>query len=258
LSPSPTPDSAAPQPTPTPTVTPLAATPSPTPTLTPVPEKTVIVTPKRPSATVSPRASEAPKAPSSSAKARSTQRTAQVSPTARVNSTRASSAKAPIAAAREDLPRQLPRGVTPRPAAVHEEVGVPGVAEGVEGAPLPLDRTQSLLSAVYATRARMRIQSNFNVPPDVNDPSITCVVEWEITPDGTIRNIRVVKSTGIARLDACAVEALRKTGNLGPLPPEWGNRSVWTSLTFMFAGDFPSPAITDSVPASANPRTSSP
>lgn len=135
---------------------------------------------------------------------------------------------------------------------------MPGVAEGVEGAPLPLDRTQSLLSALYATRARMKIQSNFTVPPDVNDPNLTCVVEWEIMPDGTIRNIRIVQSTGIARLDACAVEALRKTANLGPLPPEWGNRSVWTSLTFMFAGDLPPTATTDAEPASANPRASSP
>jgi hypothetical protein len=108
----------------------------------------------------------------------------------------------------------------------------------VEGAPLPLDRNQSMLSALYATRARMKIQSNFTVPPDVNDPNLTCVVEWEILPDGTIRN----------------VDALRKTENLGPLPPEWGNRSVWTSLTFVFAGDLPSAPAPDSAPASANPR----
>jgi len=111
-----------------------------------------------------------------------------------------------------------------------------------------------MLSALYATRARMKIQSNFTVPPDVNDPNLTCVVEWEILPDGTIRNVRVVKSSGVARLDACAVDALRKTENLGPLPPEWGNRSVWTSLTFVFAGDLPSAPAPDSAPASANPR----
>jgi TonB family protein len=99
----------------------------------------------------------------------------------------------------------------------------------------------------------MKIQSNFTVPPDVNDPNLTCVLEWEITPDGTIRNIRVVKSTGVPRLDACALDALRKTENLGPLPPEWGNRSVWTSLTFVFAGDQPITIDEPAAPTSANP-----
>jgi len=152
------------------------------------------------------------------------------------------------------LPQRLPAGVTPRRAAPGEEVGVPGVPEGVEGAPLPLDREQSLLSMLYATRARMKIQSNFTVPPDVNDPNITCVVEWEIEPDGTISNVRVAKSTGVARLDACAVDALRKTANLGPLPPEWGNRPVWTSLTFVFAGDLPVSVAPPAEPDSADPR----
>lgn len=150
---------------------------------------------------------------------------------------------------------RTPMGLTPRAARPGEQVGIPGIPEGVEGAPLPLDRQQSMLSMLYATRARMKIQSNFTVPPDVNDPAITCVVEWEILPDGTIQNIRVVKSTGTARLDACAVDAVRKTENLGPLPPEWGGRSVWTSLTFVFAGDGSEAHPEDGpAPASADPR----
>jgi len=134
---------------------------------------------------------------------------------------------------------RTPAGLTPRKAQPHETRGIPGTAAGVEGAPFPLDSDASPISMLYATRARMKIQSNFTVPPTVNDPDLTCVVEWEILPDGTITNIRIVKSTGNAALDACAINALRKTRSLGPLPPEWGNRSVWTSLTFVFAGNTP-------------------
>jgi hypothetical protein len=136
-----------------------------------------------------------------------------------------------------DLPKQTPSNVRVGQAAPGQEIGVPGVPEGVEGAPLPLDRNQSMLSMLYTTRARMKIQANFTVPPGVNDPNLTCVIEWEILPDGTIRNPRVAESTGVAQYDACALESLVKTANLGPLPPEFGNRTIWTSLTFVFAGD---------------------
>ncbi len=243
--------------TPTPNVSPTA-TPVATPPPTPEPEKTIVVTPKptkpsptgrpSPNATAKPQRSPSPTAGPN--KTKPAQRVASQSPT-RVASAYAAGARggAPLAGQR------TPVGLTPRAARPSEEVGIPGVPEGVEGAPLPLDREQSLLSMLYATRARMKIQSNFTVPPDVNDPNITCVVDWEILPDGTIRNIRVVKSTGVARLDACAVDALKKTANLGPLPPEWGTRSVWTSLTFVFAGDLPgaAPAAPEE-PVSADPR----
>jgi TonB family protein len=136
-----------------------------------------------------------------------------------------------------ELPSQTPSNVTAREAAPGQEVGVPGVPEGVEGAPLPLDRNQSMLSMLYTTRARMRIQSNFTVPPGVDDPNLTCIVEWEILKDGTIQNIKVTKSTGVPQYDSCAVDALRRAESLGPLPPEFGDRSVWTSLTFVYAGD---------------------
>lgn len=135
------------------------------------------------------------------------------------------------------LPHQTPAGAKVSDAAPGQEVGVPGIAEGVEGAPLPLDRNQSMLSMLYTTRARMKIQSAFQVPPGVNDPNLTCVVEWEIMPDGTVRNSRVSKSTGTPEYDSCALDALSKVENLGPLPPEFGTRPIWTSLTFVFAGD---------------------
>lgn len=251
----------APAAAPVPSSTASSPTPSPTVRSTPTPAKTVVVPPKlSPSPRPSPTPERAQPSRSENAHEATPARSKSKPSSSRPGPDKPGKTAVPASNASKtrnpDLPRRLPAGVTPRQATTGEEVGVPGVPEGIEGAPLPLDRTQSRLSMLYATRARMRIQSNFTVPPDVNDPNLTCVLEWEITSDGTIRNIRVVKSTGQARLDSCAIEALRKTENLGPLPPEWGKASVWTSLTFVFAGDRPvGSEESPGSPESANPRT---
>ena len=260
---SPTPPPPTPEPTPEASPTPIKlATPTPEATLAPLPEpeKTIEVAPRdtptptpKPSPTASPKPSPTPTPkPTATPKPTPTRKptpkpTAKATPktTPKPTPKQVSSAyditpgtgSGGNRFAGTDLPRQTPSNVTAGEARPGQEVGVPGVPEGVEGAPLPLDRNQGMLSMLYTTRARMRIQSNFTVPPGVNDPDMTCVLEWEITPDGTIRNVRVAKSTGVASYDACAIDALNRTANLGPLPPEFGGKSVWTSLTFVYSGD---------------------
>ena len=260
---SPTPPPPTPEPTPEASPTPIKlATPTPEATLAPLPEpeKTIEVAPRdtptptpKPSPTASPKPSPTPtpkptatpkptptKKPTPKPTAKATPKTTPKPTPKQVSSAydiTPGTGSGGNRFAGTDLPRQTPSNVTAGEARPGQEVGVPGVPEGVEGAPLPLDRNQGMLSMLYTTRARMRIQSNFTVPPGVNDPDMTCVLEWEITPDGTIRNVRVAKSTGVASYDACAIDALNRTANLGPLPPEFGGKSVWTSLTFVYSGD---------------------
>ena len=220
----------APKGTPKPT-----ATPTPAPTKSPTPKPST--TPKTAKASPTPNAKKTPNANAGHESAKATPKSARKTP---------KPTPIVVASAYEiknnidgsALPGQTPSNVKVGEAKPGQEIGVPGIAEGVEGAPLPLDRNQSMLSMLYTTRARMRIQANFTVPPGVNDPNLTCVVEWEILTDGTIRNARVTKSTGTAQYDSLALEAIQKTTNLGPLPPEFQSRqSIWTSLTFVFAGD---------------------
>ena len=260
---SPTPPPPTPEPTPEASPTPIKlATPTPEATLAPLPEpeKTIEVAPRdtptptpKPSPTASPKPSPTPtpkptatpkptptKKPTPKPTAKATPKTTPKPTPKQVSSAydiTPGTGSGGNRFAGTDLPRQTPSNVTAGEARPGQEVGVPGVPEGVEGAPLPLDRNQGMLSMLYTTRARMRIQSNFTVPPGVNDPDMTCVLEWEITPDGTIRNVRVAKSTGVASYDACAIDSLNRTANLGPLPPEFGGKSVWTSLTFVYSGD---------------------
>jgi TonB family protein len=266
---SPTPSTeATPPPTPTPILI-ASPTPAPTQRATPTPQKTIAVTPKAtpkitpksspkaqpndspPKDTPTPKASPtAAKSAKSTPTPKGAKAQAKATPTKKPKATpKMISSAYDIAQkpadgnrfADTELPAQTPANAEVAKAAANQEVGVPGVPEGVEGAPLPLDRSQNLLSMLYTTRARMKIQGNFTAPPGVNDPDMTCVVEWEILRDGTIENIRVVKSTGVPQYDSRAIEALLKTQNLGPLPPELGDRSVWTSLTFFYTGDIAPP-----------------
>jgi TonB family protein len=212
-------------------------TPKPTPKVTPKP--TVKPTPKGAKPTPKPTPKTKPDAKNAKATPKVPKKSPTPKPPASAYDIQSGSGGNRFAGT--DLPRATPSNVKVGQAGAGQEVGVPGVPEGVEGAPLPLDRTQGMLSMLYTTRAKMRIQTNFTVPPGVNDPNMTCVVEWEILPDGTIQNAKVIKSTGVAQYDACALDALNKTASLGPLPPEFGKKSVWTSLTFQYSGDATGP-----------------
>jgi TonB family protein len=133
------------------------------------------------------------------------------------------------------LPRQTPAGATAvDEAPAGKQAGVPGVQDGVEGAPLALNSNQSALPQLYTNRAILLLQRNFLVPEGVNDPDLTCIVEWEILPDGLVRNAKVVKSTGNADYDKRALDAVEKTANLGPLPPQFAGKTLWVSLPFIY------------------------
>lgn len=97
-----------------------------------------------------------------------------------------------------------------------------------------LNANQSALPQLYTNRAILLLQRNFIVPDGVNDPDLTCIVEWEILSDGTVKNAKVVKSTGNAEHDQRAIDAVEKTANLGPLPPQFQGKSVWVSLPFIY------------------------
>jgi TonB family protein len=247
---------ATPEPSPRPSPTPIKmATPTPTATAppTPKPEKTMEVAPKespkpspKPSPTPEkkkPTPTPTPKSKPSPARQKESAKAPKPSPTPKApkagskpSSDQTGSGAKPLISA-YDLPQATPSNVEVAQARPGQEIGVPGIPEGVEGAPLPLDRTQNVVSMLWATRARMKIQSNFTVPPGVNDPNMTCEVEWEILRDGTIQNVRVVKSTGSTQYDSFAIDALLKTANLGPLPPEIKTESIWTSLKFVYSAE---------------------
>lgn len=238
--------------TPPPTARPTAQadTPKPTPTPSPTPRNTPVLTPVvKKTPTPSPTPDKNKPTPTPATPTKKAEPTKKATPTAKPT-LRPTKSPTPeptrrITTAYDLEDSAIPSAMkTPAGAQVQERLlpgqraGVPGLPNGVEGAPMPLDPSimqgAARVTAEWAASVRLKIQSNFTMPPNVTAAGLKCEVEWEVLPDGTIQNARVRKSTGVAVLDTCALNALHKTVKVEKLPTEWNSQSVWTSLVFEF------------------------
>ncbi len=89
------------------------------------------------------------------------------------------------------------------------------------------------LPEFYARTALAMIGRNFRVPAD-KQRDIDATVAFTIRADGTIENIRIRHGTGSAELDEYALEALRRTRKLAPLPDSMDVSSLDAEVTFNF------------------------
>jgi len=89
------------------------------------------------------------------------------------------------------------------------------------------------LSAYYSRQAIAMIAANFKVPEEKQSRA-TCLIGFTILPDGRIESPGILRSSGSVDLDGLALEAIRRTGRLLPLPDEFSSRSVEAQLTFSF------------------------
>lgn len=85
----------------------------------------------------------------------------------------------------------------------------------------------------YARTALATIGRNFRVPAD-KQRDIDATVAFTIRADGTLENIRIRHGTGSAELDEFALEALRRTKRLAPLPDSMDVKSLDAEVTFNF------------------------
>lgn len=74
--------------------------------------------------------------------------------------------------------------------------------------------------------ATQKIEENFNHNRSDRYDGLICEVEFRISRDGSISDIRVVKSTGQGSLDRFALDAVRQTARLGPLPDSVRDSSI--------------------------------
>lgn len=103
-------------------------------------------------------------------------------------------------------------------------------AETPQKGPLKLEANE--LPAFYLESVKMRIESNFSVPQHLKNTPAQCTIQFTIFRDGRIGNIQMIKSSGSSILDNLAVQALDKTGQLGPLPDTFPRESISVMLTF--------------------------
>ena len=85
----------------------------------------------------------------------------------------------------------------------------------------------------YLEQARDRIQENFRISGKGYAGKIA-MVEFTISANGTISDVRIVQSAGSAELDQLAKSALLETARLAPLPDSTGLQQVRSRVTFNF------------------------
>jgi TonB family protein len=88
----------------------------------------------------------------------------------------------------------------------------------------------------YVAAVRNRISANWLLatisPSIVTAPRV--YVNFDITRDGTVDNVRVMQSSGISEIDRSALRAVLASNPLGPLPPGYVGRKVTVEFYFDF------------------------
>jgi TonB family protein len=101
--------------------------------------------------------------------------------------------------------------------------------------PRPVTFEKIDLPDFYFQSALAKIESNTHIPRHLKNLPLTTKVEFTISRDGTIANIRIIKPSGNAQLDTIAERALQVTRTLGPFPDSFQRNSVRASVTFDFS-----------------------
>lgn len=139
----------------------------------------------------------------------------------------------PEAARRAYEERNLSSSGRPKPTATpkktaeskpkEESVEVGGTEMAGEGLP-----------EFYIKGALKALSRNFHVPDD-EKKEVTCIVRFKIARDGTLSDIRIVRSSGTRSLDDRAIKALETTKKFSPLPDTVDEDSLVRRVTFSFS-----------------------
>ena len=113
-----------------------------------------------------------------------------------------------------EVPHHIVQPITPKPPIQPVEQKPIAAAP-----PVSTVQVQSLMSR-YVEEIRTRVDSNLQVPAQLValDMSGTCVLEFTISPNGTLLSSRILTSSGIAMVDNAALEALRSSSLSAFLP----------------------------------------
>lgn len=96
--------------------------------------------------------------------------------------------------------------------------------------------TQKSRYVSYFTRLKGRIQQAWVYPAQAKRDKLsgTLAMSFTINQDGSISDIRVLKSSGVEVLDLAAVQAVEKATPFMPLPEDWGLEKLHVKTIFEY------------------------
>lgn len=86
----------------------------------------------------------------------------------------------------------------------------------------------------YYCRQLLNNIARYFVVPEEKERDASALVSMRIMADGTLRDIRVVRSSGSSEHDELALGALRTLRRVAPLPDEFNRPSQVVEITFRF------------------------
>jgi protein TonB len=109
---------------------------------------------------------------------------------------------------------------------------------GIEGEPVPLD-TRDPRFGDYFERLRRAIKEKWSYPREAADKNIggSLVMEFGIAKNGHLRFIEVRRSSGVAVLDAYAVNAVKLASPFPPIPDEMSRTGIPVVAVFNYIID---------------------
>jgi protein TonB len=215
-----------------------APTPAPTPEATPSEEKKIVIPDKTPTATPEPKKASVDKIvkatpPPEPAKPAPPAKTATKTPAATQKEVKAGTGTS-LGKVFGDGPPPLP-GVPTGPAAKGDPNGA--TQWGDPNAPI---NTSVVLPADYLADLLSSLRANFSVP---NNLQGVCVVEFKIARDGTLRDIKVLTTSGYPGLDAIALRAVQTTARVRAYAEYTQVPEITATVPFHFGADSPAAAV---------------
>jgi colicin import membrane protein len=133
-----------------------------------------------------------------------------------------------------DADRRIAAAVERRAAQVGKGVGAGATGEGGPISSGPGEgaggKPTDLLYILYEGRMRERIKAAWAWAGA--NKSLTVVVQFNITPEGEIKNVRTIESSGDVQYDTSAERAIRAVNPLEPVPEKFRADFATVTLTF--------------------------
>ena len=130
-------------------------------------------------------------------------------------------------------PNAIPYGQTGPPTMSYTTIAT---AAGPGGVAMGQANSFGSRYAYYVASMRSRISANWlmsTVSPNITSAPRTYLT-FEILRDGTVTNVQITQSSGIAEVDRSALRAILASNPLPPLPPDYSGQSVNVEFYFDF------------------------
>lgn len=139
-------------------------------------------------------------------------------------------AKVPI----PPLPKRKLPLIDPRLISKESRKIVPQMGEG-ESVEISLDTTESKYIS-YFKHIRDKIYLVWRYPPEAATAGISGVVRilFVINRDGSLKEVRVLESSGYSILDKAAVNAIIAAAPFGPFPKDWTEKELRIRGRFIY------------------------